>query len=150
MLEQLRRKPGANRMRVVEGDIATLRLKEKFDLIFALVNTFCLLETEQRQKQCLENVAAILKSDGVLVLEMFRPDTGEQEITAGMYSQVRHELDTRVGRRFYEARLLYPEVEVLDFLAANAGLALKERFGDWRRSLYAPETGNHVSVYGRT
>ncbi len=150
MLEELRRKSGADGMRVVEGDFATLRLAEQFDLVFALVSTFCLLETQQRQKQCLDNVAAMLKSDGVLVLEIFRPGDGEHEITAeGMRSNHRHELITKTGQRFYEARLLYPEVEVLDSLAAKAGLALNQRFGDWCGSRYAPETGNHVSVYGR-
>lgn len=151
MLQQLRRKPGADGMRVFQGDFATLRLAEQFDLIFALVSTFCLLETQKRQEQCLHNVAAMLKRDGVLVLEMFRPGGGEHEITAeGWRSHVRNELVTRTGQRFYEARLLYPEVEVLDSLATNAGLVLKERFGDWKGSSYAPDTGNHVSVYGRT
>ncbi len=151
MLQQLRRKSGADGMRVFEGDFATLRLAEQFHLIFALVSTFCLLETQKRQEQCLHNVAAMLKRDGVLVLEMFRPGGGEHEITAeGRRSHVRTELVTRTGQRIYEARLLYPEVEVLDSMATNAGLVLKERFGDWKGSSYAPHTGNHVSVYGRT
>ena len=151
MLEQLRKKSGSARMRVVEGDFATLRLAEQFDLVFALVNTFCLLETQESQKQCLNNVAAMLKSDGVFVLEMFRPATGNYEITReGMRSNVRHELMTSTGQRYYEAQLLYPEVEGLDSLAQTAGLVLKERFGNWHGSRYSAETGQHVSVYGRT
>lgn len=151
MLEQLRRKSGSDGMRIVKGDFATLRLAEQFDLIFALVNTFCLLETQHEQRQCLNNVAAMLKSDGVFVLEMFRPDAGDHEIThEGMRSYARHELITRTGQLYYEARLLYPEVEVLDSMAESAGLVLKERFGDWLGSGYSPETGHHVSVYART
>ena len=150
MLDQLRRKPGADRIRVVKGDFATLRLPKQFDLVFALVDTFCLLETRQRQAQCLQHVAEMLKVDGVLVVEAFRPPDADTEITnEGVRFSFRHELKTKTGRRFYRGELLYPEVEDLDALAADAGLVLKERCGDWCGSQYRPEAGCHVSVYGQ-
>jgi len=150
MLDQLRRKPGAGGIRILEGDFAVMRVAEQFDLIFALVNTFSLLETQRRQMQCLENVAGMLKKDGVFVLELFQPLNGEAEITEeGIRLSFRHELKTKTGPRFYKGLLLYPPIEVLDALASAAGLKLKERFGDWRGSLHRPELGNHVSVYGR-
>ncbi len=149
MLAQLRRKPGADRIRIVEGDFATVRLPELFDLVFALVDTFCLLTTRQSQAHCLQHVAEVLKSSGVFVIEVCRPFDAEAEITdEGIRSSVRHELETRMSRRVYEVELLYPEVEDLDALAAKAGLVLKERHGDWCGSPYKPEAGRHVSVYG--
>ena len=151
MLDQLRCKPGVDNIHIVEGDFANICLPEQFDLVFALVNTFCLLETKLQQSECLRNVAEMLKSDGVLVLEMFRPGNGDGEITAeGIRSSVRHELETKFGRRVYEVDLLYPTVEDLDTLAEDAGLTLKQRWGDWRGTPYRPEVGNHVTLYGRT
>ena len=149
MLAQLRGKPGVHGIRIVEGDFATVRLAEKFDLVFAITNTFSLLETQHRQIQCLHNVSNMLKSDGVFVMEVFRPCDGDGEVTEeGVRLNFRHELNTKLGRRFYEGRMLCPQVEVLNGLASGAGLSLKERFGDWHGSAYQPAVGNHVSVYG--
>lgn len=150
MLAQLRRKPGVEEIRIVEGDFASISLPEQFDLIFALVNTFCLLETQLRQALCLRNVAQMLKSDGVFLLEVFRPANSDGEITVeGIRSNVRHELETKTGRRVYEVDLLYPSLANLDALANDAGLVLNERFGDWEGSPFRPEVGNHLTVYGR-
>lgn len=150
MLDRLRRKPGSHGIRVVEGDFAVIRLREQFDLVFALVNTFSLLQTLQRQTQCLQHVAEMLKSDGVFVIEAFRPYDAEAQITdEGIRSIFRHELQTKMGRRLYQVQVLYQETEVLDELAANAGLVLRDRWGDWRGRQYRPEAGWHVSVYGR-
>lgn len=150
MLDLLRRKPGADGIRVVKGDFASIRLSEQFDLVFALVNTFSLLLTLQYQTRCLRHAAEILTSDGVFVIEGFRPCDGDAAITnEGTRSTFRHPLQTEMGRRFYEVQMLYQEVEDLDRLAANAGLVLKDRWGDWRGGLYRPEAGCHVSIYGR-
>lgn len=150
MLDQLRRKPGADAIRVVEGDFAKVRLEERFDLIFVIVNTFCLLQTRAQQIACLHNVAAMLKPDGLFLLEATRPCHPDDQITVeGIRSSVRYELPTRVGLRVYEVDLLYPEVETLDALAADAGLLLQERLGSWSRSAYLPSVGNHISVYAR-
>ena len=150
MLEQFRSKAGSEAIRVVEGDFATIQLAEQFDLVFALVNTFCLLETQQRQGQCLQNVAEMLKDDGSLVMEMSRPSGNDQQRTAdGLRAYWRHELQTRHGKSFYETHLLYPEVEVLDALAWNAGLVLKRRLGSWRGTPYDPNVGNHISFYAK-
>src|SRR5262245_21298099 len=56
MLERFASKDGAGELRAVEGDFATVRLAERFDLIFALVNTIFLLESEERVFECLCNV----------------------------------------------------------------------------------------------
>jgi len=149
MLDLLRRKPGADGIRVVKGDFASIRLSEQFDLVFALVNTFSLLQTQQRQTRCLQYVAEMLKSDGLFVIEAFRPSDAGAEITdEGIRCTFRHELMTKMGRRLYKVQVLYQEVEDLDRLASNAGLVLKERWGDWRGGPYTPEAGCHVSVYG--
>lgn len=150
MLDRLRRKPGSDGIRVVEGDFAVICLREQFDLVFALVNTFSLLQTLQHQTQCLQHVAEMLKSDGVFVIETFRPYDADAQITdEGIRSIFRHELQTKMGHRLYQVQVLYQEIEVLDRLAANVGLVLRDRWGDWRGGLYRPEAGCYVSVYGR-
>jgi hypothetical protein len=37
----------------------------------------------------------------------------------------------------------------LDLMAQLAGLRLRERYSDWERSPYGPESKSHISVYDR-
>lgn len=37
----------------------------------------------------------------------------------------------------------------LDLMARLAGLRLRERWGSWGREPFGPQSGAHVSVYGR-
>ena len=90
MLDQLRRKPGVDKIRIVEGDFASISLPEQFDLIFALVNTFCLLETQRRQSQGLRN-DALTQSAGLVLKERlgdwqgspYRPEVGNHVTVYG-------------------------------------------------------------------
>ena len=150
MLEQLRRKTHSHRVRVVEGDFAAILLTERFDLVCALVNTVCLLETRQRQAQCFQNVARMLKTDAVFVVETYRPNHDESEtLDEEGRSSFRYELETKIGRRKYEVRLLRTALKELDALAADAGLVLKERWCDWRGTPYTPNSHHHLSLYAQ-
>ncbi|MEP6636670.1 MAG: hypothetical protein ABJB97_08075 [Acidobacteriota bacterium] len=95
------------------------------------------MKRRQRQAECLQQFADILKSDGVFVVDAFRASDADAEITdEGIRYSFRH----GCKRRFYEVELLYPEVEDLDALATNAGLVLKERLaiGAGRRTGQKP------------
>jgi hypothetical protein len=46
-----------------------------------------------------------------------------------------------------EVRYAYPPE--MDLMARLAGLALRERYGDWRAAPFTSESKGHVSVYGK-
>jgi SAM-dependent methyltransferase len=148
MLDRLASKANAEKLRVVEGDFATIRLNHRFDVIFALVNTLDLLETQELQQRCLHNVYHMLKDTGAFVVESYTQleeiNRGEREVTT-----YNHTIETRLGSRRYDVRLLYTDVRKLDMLAARAGLVLRERWMNWQGTPYTEGAEWHISVYRR-
>ena len=49
----------------------------------------------------------------------------------------------------YPGRLRYVWPSEMDLMARLAGLGLRERWADWRRSPFTAQSGSHVSVYGK-
>jgi len=149
MLARFAGKRGADEIRVIEGDFSRVRLAERFDLIFVLLNTLFLLETRALQSRCLSNVRGMLSAAGVFVIEAYDPSPGVAD--AADEEQVvryKHEVPTATGMRQYEARLLYQSVNGLDSLAEAAGLELLTRWANWQGAPYTPKTSMHVSVFG--
>ena len=60
-----------NRISLVEDDIRTFTLKDKFPLIFLPYSSFQLLLDVESQIQCLERVRDHLSDDGIFVLSVF-------------------------------------------------------------------------------
>ena len=54
---------------------------------------------------------------------------------------------TPEGNRFRPCLIRYATPEQLDEMAAEAGLELAERWSDWRRGPFGPESQRHVSRY---
>jgi SAM-dependent methyltransferase len=83
MLDRLRAKPGAERLRLVEGDMADLDATELgppdpgpgFALAFVAFNTLFNLPDHESQRRCLAGLVARLAPGGRVVLETFVPDT---------------------------------------------------------------------------
>lgn len=150
MLDRFAMKNGADEVRVIKGDFSSVRLEERFDLIFALVNTLALLETRALQSRCLSNVREMLSEAGVFVVETFDPSAcvadGADDERAVSY---KHQVRTPKGLRQYEARLLSLNVNTLDSLAQATGLELRTRWANWLGAPYTPLSSMHVSVYGR-
>jgi SAM-dependent methyltransferase len=150
MLDRLALKPGADKVRVVQGDFSRVQLAERFDLIFVLVNTFFLLETRASQSRCLSNVREMLSKKGLFVVEAYDPSQGVAGVAQGeRVVSYKHEVQTAQGPRQYEARLLYQSVSGLDSLARTAGLELGTRWATWQGKPYTPNASKHVSVYCR-
>ena len=170
MLERLRARPGGERVRAVLGDLADPEPAGSFRLVYAVFNTFFELYTEADQRRCLENAAARLTRDGVLVLELYVPEppaaggsriavTGlEPERVTLVASRHDHETGTtdsveiwltEQGIRLFPLRERALAPEEVDRLAALAGLRLRDRWGGWRREPFGPESREHVSVYAR-
>lgn len=150
MLRQLARKTGADQVRVIEGNFATVRLQQRFKLIFALVNTLFLLDSRELQQNCLANVSQMLEDTGKFVVEAIRPyphqaKSRDKAETITFSTDV----NTRVGMRSYEVRLLFHEANELDVLAQAAGLTREALWADWKGSPYRADAAQYIAVYGR-
>ncbi len=63
--------------------------------------------------------------------------------------QGQHVEITEAGVKMRPWLLRWTTPDQLDQLATLAGLTLAERFADWDRSAFTPESEKHISVYRR-
>ncbi len=52
-------------------------------------------------------------------------------------------------QQMYPIELRYAWPSELDLMAQLAGLSRRERWGGWGREPFGPDSGKHVSVFGR-
>ncbi len=170
MIAQLRAKPGGPEIPVVHGSFAALTLKDRFDLVYVVFNTFFMLLTQEEQVHCFRSVAEHLTERGVFLLEVFMPDftmfdrqqavraieVREEGIrlSASRHNPVAQEVVdqtvvlSEAGVRLYPLRLRYAWPSELDLMARLAGLSLRHRWGSWRRDEFTAQSEKHISVYG--
>ena len=168
MVEQLRRKPGAEQIPVTIGDIATTCVDGMFRLVYLVYNTITNLTTQDAQVECFRNAAAHLEPGGCFVIEVFVPDL--RKLPPGETARVFATGRSYVGFDVYTdpvAQVLYSHhwwldgdrAEVfsapyryvwpseLDLMARLAGLSLRERWSNWAREPFTAESTSHVSVW---
>jgi SAM-dependent methyltransferase len=63
-----------NQLRLVNQDILDLNLKQKFDWIVLLFNTFLIFTTLEQQDRALQNIRRHLKTTGRFWLDIFQPN----------------------------------------------------------------------------
>jgi SAM-dependent methyltransferase len=168
MLEQLRAKPGADRVEAVEGDMTSTRVPGEFALVYLVYNTITNLTSQDEQVACFENAARHLAPGGCFVVEVYLPilqklPPGERfhvfseepgyhafdEYDVAAQIQWSHHLRLREDgtyRRF-SAPFRYVWPAELDLMARIAGLRLKERWADWERTAFTSDSEQHVSVW---
>ncbi|MEC9202268.1 MAG: class I SAM-dependent methyltransferase [Actinomycetota bacterium] len=173
MLERLRAKPGADRLTLVECDMAA-PVPEMADGSFAVVlvgfNTFFNLTTADAQASCVAAVARLLRPGGRFVVEAFVPAPeaydgvsvrkidvdrvlldvaaidSDTQVIAGQRIEI-----TPAGNRLFPYLLRYATPEQFDALAAGVGLSLEHRWADWSGTPFDDEgSQSHVSVWQRT
>lgn len=173
MLDRLRAKPGAEGIRLTEGDMADLVLEEPppFTLVFVAFNTFFNLGSEAAQRRCLRRVADVLAPGGIFVLEAFVPTdeggepagaisprrittdevvlTVSQHDRAGQTISGQHVHLTEGGIRLRPWHLRYAAPAELDAMARTAGLDLAWRYADWEDTPFGPDASVHVCAYRR-
>ena len=171
MVEELRAKEGGAGVPVTLGDFADVEVEGTFSLVYVLNNTFFMLTEQEAQVRCFENVALHLDASGVFLVDAFVPDVTRfdrgQEVRTRLPDletvrldvsthdpmrqlvDFRHVLLSEAGIRVYPARLRYAWPSELDLMARLAGLRLRERWGDWRRTPFTSTSQAHVSVYER-
>jgi hypothetical protein len=170
MVEGLRAKPGGAAIPVTMGDFADLAVEGSFRLVYAVFNTFFSLLTQDDQVRCFEAVAGRLAPGGAFVLELFVPDPmlhpGGQSVRTRHLGLDAARLDLALhdpmaqrvdfhnvllsagGVRVLPGSVRYAWPSELDLMARLAGMALRERWGGWRREPYTGSTqGLYVAVY---
>jgi SAM-dependent methyltransferase len=144
MIRIMRAKPGAGEFRIVPGDFSEAPLPGRFDLIFALVSTFHLLPTAQRQRRAFAHLAGHLHAEGVLLLECY----DDAQCGQGSFEH-RYLLETCQGPRSYQVSGYASTANELDAMAAAAGLSLQARWADWQRTRWREGDARHISLYRR-
>ena len=170
MVARLREKPGGSAIPVEIGDMAEVRVKDTFDLIYLVFNTIFNLTTQEAQVCCFQNAARHLSNNGVFVVETVVPDlsgyvdgqrmkgswarmdSARFEIaihdpvlqTVAFQRIVISEDDTRMTPHF----MRYAWPSELDLMAQLAGLERRERWAWWDRSPFTADSKSHVTVYG--
>jgi SAM-dependent methyltransferase len=172
MIAELRKKPGGDAIDVTLGDMADVPVSGTYRLVFVVANSLFNLLGQDDQVRCFENVAAHLADDGVFVVEAFRPDAFYRlrdhqyvdaeaiEVDSVRLDVARHDpvtqlLDeshvvlSRAGVRVNPVVTRYAWPSELDLMARIAGLRLRERWADWRRTPVSAASTHTISVYGR-
>lgn len=171
MAEQLRAKPGSERIPVTIGDMSETRVKGAFALVYLVFNTIMNLTTQEEQVACFQNAAAHLLPGGYFVIEtmvpMLRqlspgartvvftstPDyLGFDEYTdfVAQISYSHHwTLEDGKGRKS-SAPFRYVWPSELDLMARVAGMTLVERWADWNRAPFTDDSPSHVSVWQKS
>ncbi len=171
MLEQLRRKPGAEQIAVTVGDFANTRVDRTFRLVYLVFNTITNLTTQDEQVACFINAAAHLEPGGCFVIEVFVPDLRRvppgERVRAFDVGQTHFGFDEYTdfarqilyshhywiydsGLRTFSAPYRYVWPAELDLMARITGMALRERWAGWTREPFTDESRSHVSVWEKT
>lgn len=168
MVDQLRAKPGAERIDVAIGDMTTTRVEGRFGLVYLVFNTIGNVTTQDGQVAVFENAAAHLAPGGLFLIETLVPSV--RRIPLGERFAVFDHTDAHVGideydvatqqtwshhysstdgetyhRRSIPFRYVWPAE--LDLMARIAGMRLQDRWADWDRSPFTAESTKHVSVW---
>jgi len=172
MVEQLRARPGGDRLSVVIGDFADVPIPGAYRLVYVVWNTLFNLLTQEDQVRCFQNVAKHLDEGGSFVVEAFVPsflhrlendqyveaeriEVGEVKLDLLRHDAAKQMLEeshvtlTPAGARLSPVVQRYAWPHELDLMARIAGLVLKERWAGWDRAPFTSKSGLHVSVYGR-
>lgn len=167
MLARLRAKPGAERIRIVAGDMATTRVDGEFSLVFLVFNTIFNLTTQDGQVACFENAAAHLRVGGRFVIEARVPELQRLPLgqtvlpwradPGGLSFYVYDVVSQRLSGQHYhledggmwasptEMRYAWPAE--LDLMARLAGLRREARWAGWDHEPFTALSPAHVSVY---
>jgi SAM-dependent methyltransferase len=172
MVDQLRAKPGGDKLSVVIGSFADVPVPGSYRLVYVVWNTLFNLLTQDEQVKCFMNVARHLTEDGAFVVEALVPAflyrlSNDQyvqaegiEVDEVRLDVLRHDAARQMieeshvslspsGTRLNPVVQRYAWPAELDLMARLAGLRLKGRWGGWDRQPFTSTSSLHVSVYGR-
>lgn len=167
MVDQMRAKPGAEKIPVTIGDMAITRVEGTFGLVFLVFNTINNLTTQEAQIACFQNAERHLTPGGHFVIEVQVPPIQclpEGETLLAFAADGQHfgtdEIDV-VSQRFtshhvwtegaetqtLSIHMRYVWPSELDLMARLAGLELVHRWAVWQKSPFTAKSRAHVSVW---
>jgi SAM-dependent methyltransferase len=168
MVEQLRRKPGAEAIPVVIGDMAKERVAGRFELVYVVANSIMNLTTQAEQLAVFANAAAHLAPGGHFLVELIVPqlrrvpsseagwifhmdpdhvgiETFDDVASQVAWSHHWLQVEDRLVRHSAPYRYIWPSELVL--MAKLTGLDLEDRWGDWDRSPFTSESAKQVALF---
>lgn len=167
MVAEMRTRPGAERVGVTIGDMATTRVEGPFRLVYLVANSIANLTTQDAQVACFKNAAAHLEPGGHFAIELYIPALQrlppgqtvvpftvtpthlgfeEYDVAAQIaYSHHYWILDGKFDSFSAPFRYIWPSE--LDLMARIAGMTLGERWGGWNRQPFTSDSRSHVSVW---
>jgi SAM-dependent methyltransferase len=168
MVEQLRRKPGADAVEITVGDMTSTRVDGSFTLVYLVWNTIMNVTTQDEQVAVFENASAHLVAGGCFVVEVAVPQLrslppGEAgrvfaleadhvgietfDDLAGQVTWSHHwtELDGRLLRHSAPYRYVWPSE--LDLMGRLAGLRLRDRWAGWTKEPFTSASTSQVAVF---
>lgn len=149
IVARMREKPGGQSIPVTVGDMADVPAVGPFRLVYLVFNSlFCLLSYE-RQADCFRNVAEVLDPGGLFVVECFVPDPARHGAARQRLTNQVVTRDEHGGVQLLPVVMRYSWPFELDEMAAQAGLRLRARYGDWDRQPFGPASTRHVTEYQR-
>lgn len=170
MLDELRRKRGAERIEVTEGDFAEARVQGRFSIVFVAFNAIFALTTPEDQGRCFRNAFRHLRPGGDFVVEamVFDPDESglcgvrprhlgarRVELEAFRYDPPTKRLETTLvhiggeGIHLIPANHCYASPGEMDAMARDSGFEPRSRWEDWNEAAFVETSEAHVSVYAR-
>ncbi len=169
MIAEMRKKPGADTIPAVVGDMEDVPVEGPFDFAFLIFNTLFNLMSQEAQVRCFQNTAARLAPGGAFLIEAFVPDVtqftkGRSFLTqkvdyegvvleAAVHHPVTQTVDyhyiriTRSGINTRPLVMRYAWPCEIDLMARLAGLTLESRWGGWDRTPFTAQSQMHVSLY---
>ena len=159
-------------LQLVRADMAALPFRGCFGAVLIGFNTLFNLGTEAEQQELFASLAPLLAPDGVVVVEANEvgvlaggPDrwVGPASATGQGLTVIGARLDRQAqtivgqhvelahdGARFRPWRLRWATTSQIDRYAAEAGLILVARHGDWDANPHRPDADeSHISLYAR-
>ncbi len=169
MIDQLRRKPGSERVATTVGDFAETLVGAEFSLVYVVYNSICNLLEQSEWVQTFRNAARHLRGGGRFVIELWVPDlrrfppgaaamtvdfsphhVGFDTLDLANQRGVSHHFFMRDGKVDHlDGMFRYAWPAELDLMAEIAGMTLVERWADWDRSPFTSESPKHISVWER-
>lgn len=168
MVEQLKRKPGADAIPVTIGDMTTTRVKGEFALVYLVFNTIMNVTTQDEQVAVFANASAHLAPGGVFVVEVLVPQIRrvpptergrifamkDDHVGIETFDDVEAQISWSHHWMQVDGRLVYHSAPYryvwpseLDLMARLAGLRLRNRWSGWKRQPFSGTGVDQVVVY---